>query len=120
MFLELLKDLVPSPASRHDIRGGNETVDTRPVVRSGLSCGCEGSPGGPLSFSLTWLHFLLPRSSSLHSIDQCEHRLVKPVVSVSGDLPVIVLGTQTRRCHVLGSRDWCTMAMTSIHSGRIR
>ena len=27
---------------------------------------------------------------------------------------------QTRRCHVLGSRDWCTTAMTSIHSGRTR
>ena len=75
VFLELLKDLVPSPASRHDIRGGNETVDTRPVDWSGLSCGWEGFPGGPLSFSLTRLHFLLPRSSSLHSMHQCEHMI---------------------------------------------
>lgn len=33
---------------------------------------------------------------------------------------VLAPGFQTRRCHVLGSRDWCTTAMTSIHSGRIR
>ena len=34
--------------------------------------------------------------------------------------PALSPDPHTRRRQVLGSRDWCTTAITSIHSGRIR